>query len=226
MKKYGYVYKIESPTGNVYIGKTINLKLRTNDYKYCNCKTQQILCRSLIKYGFSGHTFDIVYEGEHTNEELNNLEIYYIGLYNSYNGNNEKGMNLTLGGEGCFGRIISEETRRKIGEKSKGRKHSEETKNKISENRKKTGKTIAHQKGIDSLKGRKIVKSEDWIKNNAESRKKPILQYDLGGNFIREWKSAKDVETELGLCRKNISCNLRDKTKQAYGYVWRYKKDN
>ena len=47
---------------------------------------------------------------------------------------------------------------------------------------------------------------------------------NLDNEFLKEWKSAKDVELELGLSRKNISANLRNKTKQAYGYKWKFKK--
>jgi group I intron endonuclease len=206
MGNKGYIYKIESPSGYLYIGKTINLKNRINKYKCLDCKKQVLLCRSLKKYGFSAHTFDIIYVGDLINEELNKLEIYYIGYYNSFNGKNKYGMNLTLGGEGIL-----------------GKKHTDETKKKISENRKKTGKTAAHQNAIDKLKGRKINKSEEWIKNNSESIKKPILQFNMVGELIKEWKSAKDVDQEIGLCRKNISANLRNKTKHAYGYIWKYK---
>jgi group I intron endonuclease len=206
MDKKGYIYKITSPSGYVYIGKTINLKNRINKYKCLDCKRQILLCRSLEKYGFSGHSFEIIYEGDFTNEELNKLEIYYIGYYNSFNGNNKDGMNLTLGGEGVL-----------------GKKHTEETKKRISENRKKTGKTEKHQQVIDNMKGKKLVKTKEWINKNAESIKKPILQYDLLGNLIKEWKSAQDVEIEIGLSRKNISANLRNKSKHAYGYIWKYK---
>lgn len=41
--------------------------------------------------------------------------------------------------------------------------------------------------------------------------KKPIIQFNLDGEKIREWKSAKDVESELGFSRKNISMNLTKK---------------
>jgi hypothetical protein len=75
----------------------------------------------------------------------------------------------------------------------------------------------------ERLRGKKIIKSAEWIKNNSESIKKPILQYSLNDEFIKEWKSAKDVELELGLSRKNISVNLRGKTNHAYGYKWKYK---
>jgi len=222
MKK-GYIYKIISPTGKIYIGKTTNLDVRFKDYKKCNCNAQKILCSSLKKYGFDKHNIEIIKEGVYSDIELNQLEVYYIGLYNSFNRDNINGMNLTLGGEGCTGRVMSEETKRKIGEKSKLRRHSDEIKRKISENRKKVGFTEAQKLAAEKSIGRKIIKSEEWIKNNAEGRKKPILQYTLDGEFIREWKSAKDVENKLGLDRKNISANLRKKTKYAYGYIWKYK---
>ena len=50
--------------------------------------------------------------------------------------------------------------------------------------------------------------------------KKPILQYDLNGNFIREWESASDVGKEV---RCSIVHCLRGDIKTAYGYVWKFK---
>jgi len=226
IKKTGIIYKLESPSGRIYVGKTINLKQRLSYYRRLKCKKQPLIYHSLLKYGFSGHTFDILYEGENTLLELNKLEIFFIGLFNSFHGNNENGMNLTLGGDGGFGRKISDEHKKKIIESNKRRtykKHTEETKKLISESRKKIGNTIACQEANKKLVGKKVTKSADWIKNNAESIKKPILQFDSDGNLLKEWKSAKDVELELGLCRKNISANLRGKSKHAYGYVWKFK---
>ena len=56
----------------------------------------------------------------------------------------------------------------------------------------------------------------------SNSLKIPILQYDLDGNFIREWSSATDVGREVkgGIC----SC-LKGRKKTAYGYIWKYKED-
>ena len=225
-KKVCQIYKLVSPSGRIYVGKTSNLKLRIDYYRRLKCKKQPLLYYSLLKYGFSGHSFEVIYEGEHSLNEINELEILYINKYNSFHGNNEKGMNLTLGGDGGFGVIYTEERKQKLRDANKNRiykPHSEETKKLISENRKKTGKTKSHQEAIEKLKGRKITKSDEWVKNNSESIKKPILQFNLNGDFIREWKSAKDVEIETGLSRKNISANLRNKTKHAYGYIWKYK---
>jgi hypothetical protein len=227
--KYCYIYKIESPSGRIYIGKTSNIKDRINCYKYLKCKKQRLIYNSLKKHGFSSHKFEIVYEGDNTLLELNKLEIYYIGLYNSFIKNSDRGLNLTLGGDGGFGRKITEEHRSAIINFNKNRvykPHTDETKKMISISRKKVGKTEKILEYIERIKGRKITKNEDWIKNNSESIKKPILQFSLDGEFIKEWKSAKDVEVETGMCRKNIGSNLRCKSKSAYGYVWKFKNCN
>ena len=55
-----------------------------------------------------------------------------------------------------------------------------------------------------------------------EKIKKPILQYDLDGNFIREWSSATDVSKEA---QENICQCLKGKRKTAYGFIWKYKED-
>ena len=58
------------------------------------------------------------------------------------------------------------------------------------------------------------------IERSSSKHKKPILQYDLDGNFIREWPSATDVGREV---RCNIKECLRGRRKTAYGYKWVYK---
>ena len=50
--------------------------------------------------------------------------------------------------------------------------------------------------------------------------KKPILQFTLDGEFIREWDCATDVGREV--CGNICNC-LKGKQKTAYGYVWKYK---
>ena len=55
-----------------------------------------------------------------------------------------------------------------------------------------------------------------------EKIKKPILQYDLDGNLIREWECAADVGKEVN---GNICHCLKGKRKSAYGYKWKYKED-
>lgn len=51
---------------------------------------------------------------------------------------------------------------------------------------------------------------------------KPVLQYDLEGNFIKEFPSANEVERSLGFNNGNISKCCRGKFKTMYGYYWKY----
>lgn len=70
---------------------------------------------------------------------------------------------------------------------------------------------------------------------NHPSYSKVVLQYDLNGNFIKEWPSTMEIERQLGFANTHISncCkggyfnNDRNKwvnVSQAYGYIWKYKK--
>ena len=54
---------------------------------------------------------------------------------------------------------------------------------------------------------------------------KPVLQYDLKGNFIREYKSVREA-TKLNNIKSisNISLCCKGKYKQVKGYVWKFKK--
>lgn len=53
---------------------------------------------------------------------------------------------------------------------------------------------------------------------------KPILQYDMNGNFVREYIGIADAARINGFPnRTNIICNLKGRTKSAYGFVWKYK---
>jgi len=107
----GFIYKITSPTGKIYIGQTFNFERRMSSYRSGDCKNQKILFRSLIKYGFKNHKVEII-DNRDSIKELLNLEKFYIELFNSYN--SENGMNLTRGGDGCNIDQHSEETKLKI----------------------------------------------------------------------------------------------------------------
>lgn len=55
---------------------------------------------------------------------------------------------------------------------------------------------------------------------------KPIIQYDLDGNFIQEYPSMHEAARCLGLKQGGISMCCRGIAKTAYGFVWKYKNDN
>ena len=76
---------------------------------------------------------------------------------------------------------------------------------------------------IDNDKTHNYVNNLQWITNrdnNRKSKNKPILQYTIEGEFVREWQSTTDVGREV---KSNICQCLKGRTKSAYGYIWKYK---
>ena len=59
-------------------------------------------------------------------------------------------------------------------------------------------------------------------KRQAEKVSKPILQFDLDGNFVKRWKSGKEIERTLGFASSNISAVCRGKYNQRYNFMWRF----
>ena len=57
----------------------------------------------------------------------------------------------------------------------------------------------------------------------SNKNKKSVLQFDLEGNFIAEYDSAKEAAKSCGLT--NISACCIGKYKTAGGFLWRYKND-
>ena len=53
-----------------------------------------------------------------------------------------------------------------------------------------------------------------------------ILQYDLMGNFIKEWKGVIDTGKALNINCNLISRCLKNRSKSAGGFMWKYKTDN
>lgn len=59
--------------------------------------------------------------------------------------------------------------------------------------------------------------------NISSAKKKPIIQYSLSGDVVKEWDSIISIEESTGYFKQNISSCCRGKYKQAYGYIWKYK---
>ena len=57
--------------------------------------------------------------------------------------------------------------------------------------------------------------------NFGKSRGKAVLQYDLEGNFIAEYYSAREALRQTGIY--HITECARGEYKKAGGYVWKYK---
>lgn len=55
---------------------------------------------------------------------------------------------------------------------------------------------------------------------------KPILQYDLQGNFIAEYKSAQEASKKTGINHSSICASARGDIRQIKGFQWYYKDSN
>lgn len=56
----------------------------------------------------------------------------------------------------------------------------------------------------------------------SEHFSKPVLQFDLDGNFIREWESIKQAQETLKIGNISNACR-KNKNKTSGGFIWKYK---
>jgi len=125
------IYKITSPSNKVYIGQSFDIDRRIYRYRRLECKGQTIIYRSLLKYGFHNHKFEIICElpKDISNSILNKYEEFYISQYT------ECGFNMmNLKGGGLNG-LYSEDSKKKMSISQRNKKPiSEETRKKLSDN--------------------------------------------------------------------------------------------
>ena len=127
-------------------------------------------------------------------------------------------LNKSSGGQkGALGIKQGPETLLKKSASMTGKKmHSDEQKQKWSLER--TGKkTNWDPNHIKADKGR--PKPPEFVGKGTS----PVLQYDLNGRFIKEWPNQKEVFNQLGIKSSAIWSNIKGITKQAGGFIWKYK---
>ena len=64
-----------------------------------------------------------------------------------------------------------------------------------------------------------------WEKGLQKGKTKRVEQYDIEGNFIKEWGSQIKASKKLNINKGNISSCCSGKRNEAGGYVWKYKKE-
>ena len=67
----------------------------------------------------------------------------------------------------------------------------------------------------------KTADRTNWRKNHSNC--KPVEQYDLQGNFIREFPSVRAASREVHIEDKAIIQVAKGMYKHWNGYVWKYK---
>lgn len=127
------IYKITNPKGKIYIGSSNNIPRRMLFYKNLHCKGQCKIYRSIIKYGWENHTFEIVELCSLENLRLKEHE--YGVLYDVLSDN---GLNLSIPKIGDSFIATSDETRTKISNAHK-KIYSADVQKRLYEAKKKVG---------------------------------------------------------------------------------------
>lgn len=81
------IYKITSPSGEIYVGQSVDIDKRISQHKSGNSSNKK-LTASIKKYGWENHKVEIIVECDP--EELNSKESEWIKFYKeNYNVFNE-----------------------------------------------------------------------------------------------------------------------------------------
>ena len=252
-EKISGVYKIVSPTGKVYIGQSLNIWARVGIYKNGWTHQQPKLHRSFNKHGFENHMFylleicnqDVILEREtfYKQQIINELgwnKVLFCDLHDQGSGprSEETCKKLSEGKKGIKHSklhsnkgiprpdFMTKEIKEKISLANQKPKppRTKEHNEKLSLAQ--LGKSKGYKGRVSPMKG-KTQSSEAREKarlNNLGKNNKAVLQFDLNGNFIKEWESqtiaaqflGKSSGAAIGQCAKG-------KYPTNYSYKWKYK---
>jgi len=147
------IYKITSPTNKIYIGQSINIEKRFNQYKSISqTKKQKMLHYSFKKYGINNHLFEIIEECDI--ELLNQRERYWQEFYNVL----KDGLNCLLTDTKNSIKVFSKITIEKIRQGNLGKIIPESVRNQTSKTMKLKGiKPKYKMIGFENPKSIKII---------------------------------------------------------------------
>lgn len=212
------VYRHISPSGKVYIGITSQKpELRWNEGK--NYKSCTYFYNAILKYGWNNIRHEIILS-DISKEQAIYTEKYLIKWYKLHN----VSYNLTDGGEGSLGLILSEEAKYKISiarqgkpSPNKGKHISEETRLKMSNSRKGkyTGKDNPNYGNGDKIRGEKHPL---WGKHHSEETKEKIRKKHLGKKIMSTSKMLKHLNN-VRIKKEVVQCNLDGSTIRVFKSV-------
>lgn len=190
------------------------------DKYYVGITSQRIERRWKNGFGYTKNTYfyraikkykwenieHIVLESNLSEDEAKKKEKYYIKKYKSFQ--NQYGYNLTLGGEGTVGYIMSDETKDKISLANSG------------------VNSAWYGKHHTILEKEKISKGNKGKQLGKKSKlHKKVYQYSMDtGKFIQGYDSVRDAERITNIPHDRISRCCNNKLKSAGGYIWNYNK--
>lgn len=242
----GYIYLVTNKiNGMKYVGQSLQLDINKRWYSHKKVDKHnvgQILYNAYKKYGIDNFDYKIICIC--FDEDTDKYEEEYIKKYNTVHPN---GYNLLQGGKN---RKHNPETLKHLSEIMKGENHpqygtklSEERKKQHSERMKgpgnpNFGKKIPKEvieKRIQTIKNinretrletkEKISNSlkeyyKTTYKKGVKTNGKKVRQYDLNGNFIKEYYSISEAARTLNVANTTISRACERVNGMSGGYRW------
>jgi hypothetical protein len=120
--------------------------------------------------------------------------------------------NMTDGGEGTVGVIVSENSRKLRGINAKNRIRCQSSYIKMTNTRKKNN----------------FMQTQETKDKISSTKSMPIIQWSLDGKYIKLWKSASQAARVLQISKESITqaaCLSNKKVYTSAGYIWTYEKD-
>lgn len=175
-----------------------------------------------MKYGWDNFYHEVLFTNL-TVEQANLIEQAVISAYNTTD--RRFGYNLQSGGKN---HNLADETKQILSQMNKGKnagsqnpfygkKHTAETRKKLSESH----KYIFLGENNPNYGKKHTAEAKERMRTSRKG--KHILQYDLDGNFIREWEYMSLARQEYNLDKRSLQKACNGKLKTTGGYIWRYK---
>jgi len=234
--KIGIYMILNKVNGKRYIGSSKNVRKRKNRHfselrrdVHKNRKLQN----SFNKYGEDKFEFKLLEEVSDEKDLIVREQVFINEL--------KPKLNINLIANSSLGVKRSEETKEKVRQANLGLKHPE-WRNKIKseaqggdnhwtksksfsdeakENMSNTHKELYKNGYVNPRKG--VKESEEIINRKRIISAKPIQMFDLEGNMVGEFGSAKEAHEQCGFSPQYIGQCCNGKREKYKGYVWKFK---
>ncbi len=248
----GIIYRYISPSGKSYIGQTIRPGKRKHEHKKNAEEGEKgAFYNAIRKYGWDSFKYEVLFttfEQDYNVRQkiLNEREIYYIGLYDSFN----NGYNETIGGNSLSGRdhpsygtTLTEDHKRKLKQAVSKQVSQYTLEGDYVQTFESAADAARYLESDCASTILKVCKKEygssqgyQWRygtsidnigKCNHKKSYKTVYQYNLDKELIKVWKSATEASEEEGFTAARI-CDCCNHKISFYGkkgenkFIWSY----
>lgn len=190
------IYKITNNlNGKIYIGQSIDIARRWEDHLMRRSGCNSLIGKAIKKYGQGAFSFEVIEEC--LQDELDELEQYWIEYYDSYN----KGYNQTIGGQGTA---------------------KYKTADILSTVQKTQNLAQAARECNCSIGVVRRIAHDNGISFHEQSDAKPVEAIDPQTlQVVKRYTSIRDAASSLGVVPGAITKVLQGEHQTSCGYYWR-----